>query len=126
MKNYLTVEEVIEIHKVLISEFGGVAGLKDLGTLESALNRPQSGYYKNILEEAAALMESLANNHSFLDGNKRIAFFVTDIFLRMNGQYIDCDDEEAYNFFMNLFDKKSFNFSNLLKWLEEKVVPIKK
>jgi death-on-curing protein len=68
-----------------------------MGALEAALLRPQLGYYEGLIEEAAALMESLANNHPFIDGNKRVAFFVTDTFLRMNGQYIDCDNSKAYH-----------------------------
>jgi len=124
MRNYLTVQEIIEIHKTLISEFGGSHGLRDFAMLESALDRPKNGYYKNIFEEAAALMESLANNHPFLDGNKRVAFFSTDIFLRMNGNYISCNNDEAYKYFRSLFGKNSFKYSNLLNWLEKNVVPL--
>jgi death-on-curing protein len=76
MTKYLTTNEVIVIHEYLISEFGGSRGLRDLGSLESALARPSTGYYHNIYEESTALMESLAINHPFIDGNKRIAFFV--------------------------------------------------
>ena len=79
--------------------------------------RPQIGYYDGLIQEAAALMESLANNHSFVDGNKRVAFFTADAFLRMNGQYIDCEDEEAYVFFMELFDTNAFRFAELEQWL---------
>ena len=73
--DYPTIEEVIAMHAELISTFGGIAGLRDRGALDSALMRPQHGYYYSLIQEAAALMESLANNHPFLDGNKRIAFF---------------------------------------------------
>lgn len=118
MTNYLSIEEVVEIHKILINEFGGSDGLRDFGSLESAVTRPQTGYYNNLIEEASALMESLAINHPFVDGNKRIAFFATDTFLRMNGFYIDCDSEKAYSFFMNLFEKNTFKFQFLLEWLK--------
>ncbi len=64
--------------------------------MESVLLRPQLGYYDGLIEDAAAMMESIAVNHPFVDGNKRVAFFVTDAFLRMNGSFIDCDGEEAY------------------------------
>jgi death-on-curing protein len=122
MKKYLTVANVLEIHHYLINEFGGTHGLRDKQALESAINRPQSGYYKTILEEATALMESLFINHPFIDGNKRIAFFCTDIFLRLNGYSIECDDEIAYKYFMNLFDENKLNFDNLLSWLRENTV----
>lgn len=56
-----------------------------MGALESALYRPQTGYYLDLLQEAATLLESLAINHPFIDGNKRSAFAVTDVFLKLNG-----------------------------------------
>ena len=122
--NFLTIEEVIAIHDDLIAQFGGSTGLRDMGALESALLRPQMGYYAGLMEEAAALMESLANNHPFVDGNKRTALAVTDTFLRLNGSFIDCDSRETYNHFIELFETNSFRFAELLSWLEEKVHPL--
>lgn len=119
MRTFLSVDELIAIHKYLIDEFGGPDGLRDRNALESAAMRPQSGYYKNIYAEAAALMESLGMNHPFVDGNKRMAFFATDIFLRLNGLYIDCDDQEAYEFLIGLLESNTFNFENLTTWLED-------
>lgn len=77
-----TTEEVIAIHDILIDLFGGSHGLRDRGLLESAVMRPRAGYYRNIIEEAAALIESLALNHPFVDGNKRTAFFTADVILK--------------------------------------------
>ena len=122
--NFATILEVVTIHSVLIEEFGGTPGIRDQGALASALMRPQLGYYDGLIEEAAALMESLANNHPFVDGNKRVAFFVTDAFLRLNGQYIDCDSLEAFEFFMRSFETESFRYAALLPWLEAKVQPL--
>ena len=119
--NYPEIGEAIAIHGALIHEFGGSMGMRDEGALASALMRPQLGYYDSLIEEAAALMESLANNHPFVDGNKRVAFFVADAFLRLNGHFIDCDSVEAYEFFMRLFEVNSFRFAQLYPWLEEKV-----
>ena len=116
-------EDVMAMHERLIEMFGGSFGIRDEGALASALMRPQIGYYDSILEEAAALMESLANNHPFIDGNKRVAFFATEAFLRANGYFIDCDDEEAYEFFMHLFETHSFRYAELLEWLEGVVKP---
>jgi death-on-curing protein len=118
---FLTMEEVAAMHDVLIRESGGAFGLRDEGALASALIRPQIGYYNGLIEEAAAMMESLAMNHPFIDGNKRVAFAATDAFLRMNGHFIDCDDEEAYAFFMHLFETGNFRFAQLNSWLEEHV-----
>ena len=124
MMKYLTVNEVIVIHKYLIDEFGGSSGIRDLAALESALARPQTGHYKNIDEESAALMESLAINHPFIDGNKRVSFFVTDVFLRLNGHFIDCDSQSAHNYFMELFESSNFRFKNLLPWLRKHIKQI--
>lgn len=79
--------------------------------------RPQLGYYEGLLDEAAALMESLANNHPFVDGNRRAAFFVTDTFLRLNGSYIETDPDDAYAHFMTLFKRGTFHYQELRSWL---------
>ena len=112
------------MHQALIAAFGGTMGIRDEGALASAIMRPQLGYYDGLIDKAAALMESLANNHPFVDGNKRVAFFVTDTFLRMNGHFIDCDNDEAYAFLMGLFETGTFRFNELSSWLEEKVQPL--
>ena len=122
--SYPTLEEVESIRDAAINEFGGALGIREPGALVSALMRPQIGYYDSLIEEAAALMESLAMNHPFLDGNKRTAFYATDSFLRLNGSFIDCDGEEAYRFFMGLFETNSFRFAELKVWLEEHVKPL--
>ena len=96
-----------------------------MNSLESSVMRPQSGYYENIIEESAALMESLAMNHSFVDGNKRISFFATDIFLRMNGYYISCSSGEGYNFFIKNLEQNTFNFDTVKFWLKDKVKTLK-
>jgi death-on-curing protein len=121
MKKYITKEEVIFIHRNLIDEFGGLHGIRDNNSLESSVIRPQSGYYNDIYEEASVLMESLASNHSFIDGNKRISFFATDVFLRMNGYFIDCETKDAYKFYLENLENNSFHFENILNWLKENV-----
>ena len=119
--DFPTSPEVVAMHTRLIETFGGMPGLRDPGALEAALMRPQLGYYQDLIEEAAALMESLANNHPFLDGNKRVAFFVTDTVLRMNGYCIQCNNETAYADFMQLFEARAFRFDRLAQWLREHV-----
>ena len=119
--DFLTVAEVIVIHDIAVNELGGSLGVRDIGALESALMRPQMGYYDGIIEEAAAMMESLAMNHPFVDGNKRTAFYATDAFLRRNGSFIDCDNDEAHDFFMRMFDAGTFRFDELRAWLAEHV-----
>lgn len=119
-----TLREALAMHDALIDTFGGAPGIRDDGGLESALMRPQLGYYDSLIEKAAALVESLANNHPFVDGNKRVSFFVTDTFLRMNGHFIDCDNDEAHTLLMGLFESNAFRFAELAPWLEEKVKPL--
>ncbi len=121
MNLYPTLREVLAMHEELLREFGGSGGLRDPAALESALMRPQSGYYEDLIDEAAALMESLANNHPFVDGNKRVAFFATDTFLRMNGRFIDCEADSAYAFFMELFEQHRFRMAELAAWLGKHV-----
>src|SRR6476620_10704288 len=96
MTEYLTVAEVYRMQHRLIEISGGFHGVRDKAAIEAAVFRPQTGYYNSVEEEAAALMESLGNNHGFLDGNKRIAFAATDTFLRINGFYLDASDDEAH------------------------------
>jgi death on curing protein len=95
-RDYLTTADVIGIHAVLLHRYGGAEGIRDMGAVESAVFRPQCGYYSDIAEEAAALLESLLINHPFIDGNKRTAFAACDIFLRINGMRITAENERLY------------------------------
>jgi len=72
--DYQTLADTLAIHADLIERYGGSPGLRDAGLLESALFRPQTGYYADLIEEAAAPWESLGQGHAFVDGDKRIAF----------------------------------------------------
>ena len=114
---FLSVDEVLVIHDRVIEAFGGAAGIRDLGLLESALHRPQSGYYDDLETMAAALFESLLINHSFIDGNKRVAFFATDVFLRLNGWRLNVDASEAHEFILSLFGEERFSVEDLAKWV---------
>lgn len=92
------------------------------GNLESALGRLQTGYYTDVVEEAAALMESLATNHAFLDGNKRVAFFSTSTFLKLNGYRIVCEANEADKFVRDMLEMKSDRFDKTCNWIRSRVV----
>ena len=119
---FLTVDEALAIHDRLIEEFGGPHGVRDLGLLESALFRPQTGYYRDIAEMATALFESLLMNHPFVDGNKRVAFFATDVFLRLNGWKFQVDPDEAHCRLIGLLEQGSCDFEHLLPWIRESLV----
>src|SRR5437879_12596154 len=118
---YLTVGEVLQIHHQLIKDYGGTHGVRDKGLLESAVFRPQMGYYNNVAEEAAALMESLANNHPFLDGNKRVAFAAAHTFLLVNGFDIEVASLTAYEFMMKSIARGEFRFGLILEWIKNHI-----
>ena len=122
--NYLTVDEVITIHEAIIKNFGGQDGLIDPGLLESALYRPQTGYYNDLFEMAAALFESLLINHPFVDGNKRVAFFATDVFLRLNGYRFVVEAENTDMFLRSLLDKGQVNIKQISEWIKISAVPL--
>src|SRR5579864_6851843 len=117
LRAYPTVAETIETHRLLIEEFGGIRGVRDIKLLESAVLRPQNSYYGNLLEEAAALMESLANNHAFIDGNKRISFVMTDAMLRANGYFLDVEPFEAHKRITEAMERNNFRFPVIRDWI---------
>ena len=119
MTDYLTVEDVLAFHEIQLRSYGGAPGIRDMGLVEAALFRPQTGYYKDILEEAAALWESFLMNHPFVDGNKRTAFAVMDVFLRINGIRIQSNSQMTGDFIYGLFDASDVTFNNLDGWLRQ-------
>jgi death on curing protein len=118
MTDYLTLPEVLAMHEDQIERYGGSPGVRDYGLLESALYRPQTGYYADLVEEAAALWESLAQNHP---ANKRTAFAATYTFLAINGARLTADAEDAYAFVSGLHEEGEFRFDKLVPWLRSNV-----
>jgi death-on-curing protein len=121
---FLTHDELLEIHTRLVERFGGESGLRDPGLLESARFRPQSGYYADLAEMGAALFESLIMNHPFVDGNKRVAFFATDVFLRLNGYKLEVNAAAAHPFLIGLLEAGTCNYENLLPWIRRSIVEL--
>ncbi len=113
---------MLAIHERLVQRFGGPDGIRDRGLLESALYRAQTGYYESLEEMAAAQFESLLLNHPFVDGNKRVAFFATDVFLRMNGWKMDVVGPEAHAFLVGLLERGEADFQHLLPWIKASLV----
>jgi death-on-curing protein len=124
MADYLTVAEVYLMQHRLIEMFGGLHGVRDKGAVEAAVFRPQTGFYNSIEEEAAALMESLGNNHGFLDGNKRIAFTAADVFLRRNGSYIAVEGLDGHAFIVGSMERHEFRFAQILDWIRQHIKPL--
>ena len=121
---FLSLDEVLEIHDKLIIHFGGAQGTRDMGLLESALYRPQSGYYSDIVEMAAAMFESLIKNHPFVDGNKRVAFFATDVFLRLNGYKFKVEGKQAHQFLIKLFETNQCDLEHLKPWISQSIATV--
>jgi death-on-curing protein len=114
---YLTLEECLRIHEQHILRYGGTPGLRDAGLLESALARPRSGYYETLFDQAAALMQSLASNHCFVDGNKRMAMGCAYIFLDANGYSVDHGGTEGEKFLIDRVIVGKAEVSEIAAWM---------
>ena len=104
---YLTLGEVVELHRVVIETTGGASGIRDLGALESALAQPRASFggvdlHTSLTDKAAALCFSLVMNHPFLDGNKRVGHAATETFLMLNGSEIDASIDEQERLMLDL------------------------
>ena len=117
--DYRRVDDILAIHADQIERYGGGEGIRDPGLLEAALFRPQTGYYPTLIDEAAALWESLSQNHPFVDGNKRTAFAATYVFLAINKLEITATDDQSQDFVLGLYSASRVTFENLRAWLSE-------
>jgi len=115
---YPTIEEVLMLHLLLLGRYGGEAGVRDLGMLDAALHRPRSGYYKSLSQQAAGLLQSLANNHAFVDGNKRVAFATTAIFLELNGFPLRVTADDAETFLVDEVIEGRASVQQIAAWIE--------
>jgi death-on-curing protein len=120
---YLTAEQVLFIHYRLLSETGGEHGVRDLGMLESAIARPKATFarqelYPDIFEKAAARMESLINNHPFVDGNKRTGIACAVLFLKQNGFSFSAKNAELESFTLRVASSK-VGPSESARWLKK-------
>ena len=124
MTRYLTPQEVLFIHARLIATTGGDSGIRDLGLLESAVARPHATFdgaelYPTLFVKAAALMESLSQNHPFVDGNKRTAITAAATFLRFNGYALQTTNEELERFTMMVVEERP-SLESITAWFEER------
>ena len=129
---FLSVARVLAIHDLMVKRFGGSFGVRDLGLIESAVARPQSGFggeylykqslraeaLKNIYDMAAALLQSLLKNHPFVDGNKRTALTSTAIFLKLNNIDLKNYHEEEVVFAVSV-DNNHLSLEEISSWLKE-------
>ncbi len=114
------------VHLRQLAEHGGAPGIRDAGLLSSALARPrhmatyaESGV--SLTQLAAAYAFGIARNHPFVDGNKRTAFVVSMLFLRLNGRTIEASQEEKYEAFIDLASGK-LDEDEFASWLDAHLV----
>lgn len=127
MTKYLTLEEVLCIHDMLIEKFGGSHGVRDLGLIESALARPSAGFgdyeaYPDIHLKSVVLAHSLLKNHPFIDGNKRTAMMAMEQFLFINGLTITAKKGDICQLALNI-ENNSLDEQSIADWIEKHCKP---
>lgn len=120
---YLSVEQVLFIYDQVIEETGGAFGVRDIGALRAAVERPKAGFagvdaYPDLFAKAAALLESLCNNHPFLDGNKRVAYVAAGLFLELNGYELIAARRAAEPFMLRVAQGQ-MSLQQLRAWLRK-------
>ena len=119
---YLTIQQVLAIHDLAVSKYGGSHGIRDIGLVDSAVARPKSTFggadlYPGIFEKAGALLQSLLKNHPFVDGNKRTALASAAIFLQMNGYVLENAHKEEVEFALKV-DNEHLEVAQIASWLK--------
>jgi death-on-curing protein len=120
---FITPQQVLFINNRVVTETGGEHGLRDAGLLESAVSRPRATFdgkelYPGLFEKTAALLDSLVNNHPFVDGNKRTGITSAALFLRMNGWILTCSQGDLETFTLSVaLDHPTV--SELADWLKQ-------
>jgi death on curing protein len=123
----IKLNEVLLYHDLTIFLFGGRDGIRDLGAIESAIARPYCGYYRSIDKKAAALLQSLACNHGFIDGNKRTALVALNLMLTRSGYRLSSKDEaqlniDMENMILDLVERR-VTFDEVVAWFKQRIVP---
>ncbi|MBI5192700.1 MAG: type II toxin-antitoxin system death-on-curing family toxin [Nitrospirae bacterium] len=126
---YLTLEDLLEIHRRVIESTGGSDGIRSIPLLDSAVARPQATFggidlYTALPGKAAALFHSIISNHPFVDGNKRTGFTAMDVFLRLNDRHIVTGEDEKYDLVMSVASE-AIVLSKITGWIEQRITPSK-
>jgi death-on-curing protein len=122
----ISIKEVEEIHKILVDNFGGSHGIRDMSALDSALARPFQTFddkdlHPTPLHKAASLIESILINHPFIDGNKRTGYVLMRIFLIENGLDINASQEEKYEFIIRIASGQA-KLDEIIDWINNHIV----
>ena len=127
MIRYLSLEEVLELHGLVVRQSGGIDGVRDPGSLESAIAQPQMTFdgrdlYPSLPAKAAALGFSLIRNHPFIDGNKRIGHLAMEMFLILNGHELDAGVDEQERIILGLAAGE-LSREELVEWVRSNMRP---
>jgi death on curing protein len=122
----ILIEDILQVHQFSIDKFGGGNGIRDTGSLESAIARPFQTFggedlYPTIFEKAAALGESLIVNHPFIDGNKRTGFFAMISLIEEDGYFLKSTQNEAYDFTIKI-STGEIRFEEMVEWLKSNTI----
>jgi death-on-curing protein len=119
----ILIEDILQVHQFSIDKYGGGTGIREMGSLESAIARPFQTFggedlYATIFEKAAALAESLIVNHPFVDGNKRTGFLAMATLLEDDGYFLTASQDEAYTLTINISIGET-KFEQIVDWLKQ-------
>lgn len=125
---YLTLAEVVELHRRLFQATGGAPGIRDLGALESAIAQPKASFggvdlYPTLVEKAAALCVALVQGHAFVDGNKRVGHAAMETFLVLNGAEVDAPVGDQERVMFNLASGR-IDRDHVAEWLGQHLKPL--
>lgn len=128
MTLHLSVEQVLELHRLLLRDFGGAPGVRDRGALEAAVGRPQATFggedlYPDLAAKAAALLHSLVQNHPFLDGNKRVGAMAMELLVLANGQELAATDEEFEDLTLSVA-RGELSAEAITIWIRQRLSPL--
>jgi death-on-curing protein len=126
---YLTLREVVDLHRAVLEQSGGGPGIRDLGMLESALAQPRATFdgtdlHETVIDKAAALAYSLSLNHPFVDGNKRVAHAAMSVFLALNGLDVIGSVDEQERVMLDLA-AGTLSREQLIRWLRAHIQPVR-
>ncbi len=119
----LSLRQVLILHEIMIRKHGGSSGIRDMGMLESAINRPFATFqgedlYPDIYMKSGAFIQSIVKNHPFLDGNKRTAYSGAYTFLKLNEIVITAKEKEAVKFMVSVANE-NLSVDEIATWLKK-------
>lgn len=127
---YLSGAAVLYIHDHVLAAFGGSGGIRDEGALKAAIERPRAMFagqelHPTLYEKAAALLESLCQNHPFVDGNKRVAYTAAGLFLQQNSWALEAATADAVSFMLDVAEGK-LHKEEIRIWIEGHSIPYRR